>query len=307
MRIGTVASIATAPIVVPALEGQFAIYGLNVVLDQPSSNSADAMTAVATGHLDMAYVTMSAAVLNAFNGGLAMKIIAAGAAQPSGHGDNAPIVVRTQLVDSGDVKTVADLKGRKVAISGKGVGPEYKMARALRIAGLTPSDVDVHVMPVPEMVAAMSTGVIDAGVLLQPTAAQAVAQGVGTILLDDYDQNGQGGLLVVNSRFLDQHGDAVTNWLEVYLRAIRRLSDGKLKTDDQALTDLQTATNVPPNIIRLSPDPYWPRDGHVLVDSLRDQQEFFISTNSTDYTQPLDIQKFIDYGPVDAALKNVGD
>jgi ABC-type nitrate/sulfonate/bicarbonate transport system substrate-binding protein len=72
--------------------------------------------------------------------------------------------------------------------------------------------------------------------MLQPTGAQAVAKGVGNILLDDYDHNGQGGLMVANARFLDQHRDAAMSFLEVYAQAIRRLSDGKIKGDDPALT-----------------------------------------------------------------------
>ena len=86
-------------------------------------------------------------------------------------------------------------------------------------------------------------------------------------MLDDYDQNGQGGLLVANSRFLEQHRDAVTSFTEVYLQTIRRLSDGEIKTDDQALAAMQ---------------------------------------KYTDYSQPLEIEKLIDYGPLDAALKNIG-
>ena len=86
-------------------------------------------------------------------------------------------------------------------------------------------------------------------------------------MLDDYDQDGQGGLLVANSRFLEQHRDAVTSFTEVYLQTIRRLSDGEIKTDDQALAAMQ---------------------------------------KYTDYSQPLEIEKLIDYGPLDAALKNIG-
>jgi ABC-type nitrate/sulfonate/bicarbonate transport system substrate-binding protein len=171
---------------------------------------------------------------------------------------------------------------------------------------LQTTDVDVVILPFPEMLAALTTGAIDAGLLLQPTGAQAVSKGIGKILVDDYNQNAQNAVLVINSRFLDQHRDAVTSFLEVYVKAIRRLSDGKLKSDDQALGALQKYTNTPPDIIRLGPDPYWPKDGRVLLDSVADEQKFFMSIKSTDYAQPLDLQKLVDYGPLEAALKNIG-
>jgi ABC-type nitrate/sulfonate/bicarbonate transport system substrate-binding protein len=83
-----------------------------------------------------------------------------------------------------------------------------------------------------------------------------VAKGVGKILLDEIDPLGQGAIVVANSAFLKQHPDAVTGFLEIYLQAIRRFSEGRIKTDDQALQVVQHYTNVPPDVIRLAPDPY---------------------------------------------------
>ncbi len=305
LKIGLIAGTSAAPIIVPSEDGQFAARGLNVSLEA-IPDSAQGLISTSTAQFQLAYVTMGAAALNAFNRGVDLKIIAAGSAQPAGHGDNTPLVVRSQLIDSGQVRTVADLKGRKVAINVRGSTPDYKLAKALATGGLTIDDVDIQLVPIADTVVALSTGAVDAGLLLQPFGAQAVARGVGTILLDDYDPLGQGGLVVANSAFLDQHPEAVTRFLEVYVEAIRRLSKGKIKADDPALAALQRYTNVAPEVIRLGPDPYWPTDGRVQVDSLRDQQAFFMRTGITDYAQPLQFERLIDYGPLDAAFKNIG-
>ena len=212
-------------------------------------------------------------------------------------------VLVERLIDWG-VDTIFGLPGDD--INGKGVIIEYALSRALATANLKMTDVDVVTMPFPEMVAALTTGAIDAGLLLQPTGAQAVARGIGKILLDDYNPNTQNAVLVANSRFLDQHRDAVAGFLEVYVQNIRRLSDGKIKQDDQALAAVQKHTNTPPEVIRLGPDPFWPKDGRVLIDSVRAEQDFFMNNKSVDYTQPMDIEKLIDYGPLDAALRNIG-
>jgi ABC-type nitrate/sulfonate/bicarbonate transport system substrate-binding protein len=305
VRVGLIPSSASSPILVPVESGEFAARGLNVSV-LPVTDTAQALISVASGQFDIGNVTMGSAALNAFNRGTDLKIIAAGGAEPVGHGANLPVIVRTELIDSGAVKSVADLKGRKVALNGKGIIIEYALAKALATANLQPSDVEVVTMPFPEMVVALSTGAIDAGLLLQPTGAQAVAKGIGKILSDDYNQNAQNAVIVVNSRFLDQHRDAVSGFLEVYVQAIRRLSDGRIKNDEQALSALQKYTNAPPEVIRLGPDPYWPKDARVIVDSVRDEQAFFMSIKSVDYTQPMDIQKLIDYGPLDTALKKIG-
>jgi ABC-type nitrate/sulfonate/bicarbonate transport system substrate-binding protein len=254
----------------------------------------------------MGNVTLGSAALNAFNRGTDLKIIGAGAAEPPGHGSNVPVVVRTELIDSGAVKSMADLRGRKIALNGKGVIIEYALMKALATANMTASDVDVVTMPFPEMVVALSTGAIDAGMLLQPTAAQAVARGAGKILIDDFNQNAQNAVLVVNTRYLESHRDALAAFLEVYVQNIRKLENGGLRNNEQALAVLQKYTNAPPEVIKLGPDPYWPKDARVLVDSVQDEQRFFMSTAATDYQQPLDINKLIDYGPLDAALKNLG-
>lgn len=303
VHIGLIPATASSPILVPAQEGQFAATGLNVSIE-PVTDTAQAMVSVTQNQFQMGNVTLGSAALNAFSRGTDLKVIAAGGADPPGHGANLPVIVRSDLIDSGAVKTIADLKGRKVAINGKGVIIEYALAKALATGGLTANDVDVQIMPFPDMVVAMSTGAIDAGLLLQPTGAQAVAKGIGKILVDDYNQNAQNAVLVVNAKFLDQHRDAVVSFLQIYLQSIRRLSDGKLKSDEAALAALQKATNTPAEVIRLGPDPYWPPDGRVLVDSVADEQRFFMAAGSANYAQPLDINKLIDYGPLEAALKS---
>jgi ABC-type nitrate/sulfonate/bicarbonate transport system substrate-binding protein len=305
VRVGLIPSTASSPILVPVEGGEFTTRGLNVSV-QPVTDTAQAMISVAGGQLDFGNITMGSAALNAFNRGTDLKVVAAGGADPPGHGANLPVIVRTALIDSGEVKSMADLRGRKVAINGKGVIIEYALARALATANLKMTDVDVVTMPFPEMVAALTTGAIDAGLLLQPTGAQAVARGIGKILLDDYNPNTQNAVIVANSRFLDQHRDAVVGFLEVYVQGIRRLSDGKIKQDDAALAAIQKYTNTPPEVIRLGPDPFWPKDGRVLTDSVRAEQDYFMSTKSTDYTEPLNIDKLIDYGPLDEAVRKLG-
>ncbi len=305
VRFGAVPVDGSAPIVVPLDEGGFTAKGLNVSF-QPVTDTTQAMISIATGQLDIGAVGMGAAALDAFNAGTELKIIAGGPMDPPGHGSALPLVVRSQLFDSGVVKTVADLNGRKIALNARGTALEYGLSKALAPAKLTLADVDVVTMTFPDMLAALSTGAIDAGIVAQPLATQAVANGLGRILTDDYNQNAQNAVVVANATFLGQHRDAVSTFLEVYVEAIGRLSDGQLKDDQQALAILQKYTNTPLEVIHMAPDPYWPKDGRVNLDSLRDQQAFFLDNKTVNYTQPMDFENLIDYGALDAALKSLG-
>jgi hypothetical protein len=69
---------------------------------------------------------------------------------------------------------------------------------------------------------------------------------------------------------------------------------------------IEKYTKVGPDITKQAPDPYLPKDGHINVQSIQDQQTYFIGAKSVNYTEPLDIAKLIDDRPLQAALKNIG-
>src|SRR5581483_3697866 len=83
--------------------------------------------------------------------------------------DPSALMVRSDLLDSGSIKSAVDLKGRKVVASG-GVGAtgSYYLAQLLAKANLTLKDVDVVNMGFPDMVAAFKSKAIDAGIPSAP-------------------------------------------------------------------------------------------------------------------------------------------
>ncbi len=305
IRIGQIPSTAAAPFFVPVDDGSFAAKGLKVSIT-PVTDTAQTMIQIAGGQLEMGTVTLGAAALNAFARGTDLTIMASGGIDPPGHGAFAPVIVRSDLIDSGKVKDLADLKGLKVALNARGVILEYSLYRALQLGKLTPNDVDIVTMPWPDMVVALGNKNLDAGLIGNPLAAQAVAKGVGKILSDDYAPNNQNSTVTVNSKWLQSHREAAVGFLEVYLQSIRKLSDGGLKRDQQAMAIIEKATKTTPDVIQLAPDPTWPKDGRINVKSIEDQQSYFFTTKALNYSQPLDINKLIDYGPLDQALRNIG-
>lgn len=305
IRIGQIPSTAAAPFLVPVDDGSFAARGINASIT-PVTDTAQTMISIASGQLEMGTVTMGAAALNAFARGTDLTIIASGGIDGPGHAAFAPVMVRTDLMDSGKVKSLADLKGLKVALNARGVILEYSLYKALSIGKLTMNDVDIVTMPWPDMVAAMANKNLDAGLIGQPLAGQAASKGIAKILSDDYAPLNQNATLVANSNWYKSHKDASTTFLEVYLQAIRKLADGKIKQDEKALAIIEKWTKVTPDVIRSIPDPAWPKDGKLNVKSIEDQQAFFLTTKELNYSQPQDINKLIDYSALDQALKNLG-
>ena len=97
-----------------------------------------------------------------------------------------PLTVRKALWDSGEVRSVADLKGRRVALNSKASATEYWLYAALATGGLTPNDVDVVELPFPDAVAAMANGVLDASLIGEPNAVLGEQNGALVRLSEDF-------------------------------------------------------------------------------------------------------------------------
>jgi NitT/TauT family transport system substrate-binding protein len=281
-------------------EGAFAAKGLNVAVE-PLSDTGKVMVSVASGQLPLGIVTMGAATFNAVNRGTDVKLIAAGGQEPLGHGAFAPLVVRTDLYDSGAIKSPAQLKGHKVALNAKGISVEYSFYKLLSVNGLNMGDVDVTYLPFPDQVTALGNKAIDAGIIGHPLADQAIAKGVGKLLSDDFAPGTQAGVVMVNTKFADQHPQAITDFLNVYVDQIHQLNDGKLKKDDKALGIVEKYTKVSKDVMLRGPDQHWPNDGKINRPSLNDQQQYYLSAKELDYSQPIDLTKLIDEHWLDAA------
>ena len=64
----------------------------------------------------------------------------------------AGLLLRKDLIDSGAYKTLADLKGRKIAMAAPGTASTTSTARALATVGLTIKDVELVYLSFPNMV-----------------------------------------------------------------------------------------------------------------------------------------------------------
>jgi NitT/TauT family transport system substrate-binding protein len=305
VRVGLLPSVAAAPIYTNLETGAFAASGLEVNIT-PFTDTVQIMVSIAGGQLDMGQVTLGAAALNAFARGTDLKIAASANQDPPEHGAIAPLLVRTDLVDSGQVKSAKDLKGRKLAINGKGTILEYTAGKIMLDNGLKPSDVEIVILPLPDQVTALGNKAIDAALTLQPLATQAVQKGVAKILTDTVTPNAQLGTITLNTKWAEGHKDALTNFLGNHVKMIRRLADGGIKKDEAALAAVQKWTKTEPNVVRATPDPYWPKDGRVNRKSMEDVQRYFLDQKATNYTEPIPIDRMVDESYLDEALKKLG-
>src|ERR1700740_2045747 len=107
----------------------------------PFDSGAKMVAPLGAGQLEVAGGSPSAGLYNAVTRGIGIKIVADKGSTPPGYGYQ-PLLVRADLVKSGRYKTLADLKGMKIAGSATGSASTSTMNEALKKAGLKPNDVE---------------------------------------------------------------------------------------------------------------------------------------------------------------------
>ncbi len=148
----------------------------------------------------------------------------------------------TALVTSkdSDIQSVADLKGRSVAVT-RGTDPHIFLLRALADAGLTEGDIETVLLQHPDGYRALEKGQVDAWAGLDPHMAKAELESGARLFFRKPDYNTY-GILNVREAFAEQHPELVTRVLRVYERARRYALDnpGELQAaliDAARLTD----------------------------------------------------------------------
>ncbi len=84
-----------------------------------------------------------------------------------------------------DIKSAADLKGRKVAWTGYGAGTTNEVAldQMFQKSGLKEDDLTLQNLTFSDSLAALATGSVDAAYLIEPLMQSAEQRNIGKILL----------------------------------------------------------------------------------------------------------------------------
>jgi NitT/TauT family transport system substrate-binding protein len=147
--------------------GYFAEQNIDVSLSRITS-SADAVALLATNRLDVASGGPSPGLFNAFKRGVPVQIVADKSSQLPPGDDTGGLMVRKDLLDSGSVKTVADLKGKRIAVNNIQSTSLNYVARALAEGGVSKDDVTLVEMPFNQFIPALQKKAVDAVMAYAP-------------------------------------------------------------------------------------------------------------------------------------------
>jgi sulfonate transport system substrate-binding protein len=188
------------------LEKEFAKDGIKIVWVQ-SAGSNKALEFLNAGSIDFGSTAGSAALVARINGNPIKSIYVY--SRPEW----------TALVTTKDspIKTVADLRGKRVAVT-RGTDPHIFLVRALLAAGLSEKDITPVLLQHADGKTALIRGDVDAWAGLDPMMAQAEIEDGARLFFRKAEAN-TWGILNVREQFLKEHPDEARRVLATYEEA----------------------------------------------------------------------------------------
>jgi NitT/TauT family transport system substrate-binding protein len=307
ISVGHLGIVADAPFYVGIEQGYFAKAGITVKLERFAS-AAQATLPLSTGEVQVAGGGLSAGLFNAFARGLPIRIAMARTRDTDGFSSDT-LSVREDL--SGTVKTLADLKGRKIAVNAPAGALEYMVGKMLEAGGLGFKDADVTYMSWPDMGAGFSNKGIDLGAVVEPFTTQYAERKLAVPFRNAAqvlkDPPLEVSVILFNKTWIDRSPDQVRAFSKAYLEGVRDYYDamrgGPKRAElvdilakytalkDKALYDRITWSYMDPN-------------AEISIASLKDQQDWYAKRGAVEHT--VDVDAMLDLRFRDEALKTLG-
>ena len=310
VKVGVLKLTSSAPIFIGVDKGFFKEFGVEpeLVFFQAAAPIA---TALAAGQIEVGATGLTAALYNIVLGGQKLWIVADKGREWPGYPLTA-IVVQKELAESG-LRSVADLKGRRIGITQLGSTFHYHLGNVLEKHGLALSD--VKLVPLQAMGAALEAlkgKQVDAIMLPQPFPGRAEADGFGKVISWSGDQfPWQIATIFYSGKFASDRTRAV-NFMKGYVKSSRYYHDAVLvqkdgriapgKHYDEVVEITAKHVGAPPAVIRVG-FPYQDRHGRLWVADVEKQMTWWQKHGFMKSVLPL--KQIVDTSFLEAAARAV--
>ena len=266
----------------------------------------------ASGDLDVGGGGPSAGLYNAVARGIDIRIVADKGSTPPGRPINF-LLVRKDHVESGRFKTLADLKGMKVAGAAPGGAATTTLDKLLEKANLRIADVERIYLGFPQQAVALLNKAVDAALPTEPSASEAVKNGSAVRIIGD-DEIYPGHQLTTifyTGQFITKKPEAAHRFMRAYISALRDYNDaienGRLvgaKGEEMIAILTEYSAIKDPQIYRSIAAANIDPDGKVDVPSLKGDIAIFAKEGLIE--GKVDMDKVIDSSFAQAVVKELG-
>ena len=167
VNVGVLYLVADAGLFIAKDRGYFAQEGLDIEFTRFSSGG-DVGALLATNRLDVGSGSATPGLFNSYIRGAVAPIVSSKAILSKDDPTGRALVVRKDLIDSGRVKTMADLKGMRVVVNNIQSTSINYVLRAIARDGLGKDDVNLVEMPFEQFIPAMQKRAVDAVMTFSP-------------------------------------------------------------------------------------------------------------------------------------------
>ena len=289
VRMGELLAISNVGLYVAMDKGYFEVRGITVEVERFASG-AKMIAPLSTGQLDVAIGSPSAGLYNAIAGGMSFKIVADKGQSRPGYSFT-PLVVRKDLVDSGRVKTIKDLKGLKIASGAKGINFDYMLAKMLEHGGIGFDAVEIVYLGYPEGIKALAAKAVDAAFVPEPWGMQAEQQKVGVRLFLSEQTPAvstfQVAVIMYAAKFMKERPKIARDFLQAYVQGVKLYSQRGLK-DAEIAGIISKHIKVPVETIQGTIPVYVDAGARPRVQDLGAMQDWFHQMGWVKETVPME-------------------
>lgn len=283
------------PLFIAEREGFFTRQGLRIEW-VPVSGAAEGVAPLLEGQMQVLPGSVSAAFFNAATGGAQVRLVADKGYIAPGSRTFSSLVVRKDLA-GGAIRTLADLKGRRVAVNTVGSSSHYALAAALSRGGLRLEDIDLQRMPIPAMIAGLTSKALDAIMIPEPWISQVEERGLGVLFAASGDliPNEEIAFLIYGPDLLVRDRGMGRRFMVAYLEGLRQYVRGPIPRN---VATIAAATQVPADLILRGGWQAMFPDGHIEINRLRRFQDWLYEIGLIGVRQPILAvvdTSFIDY------------
>jgi ABC-type nitrate/sulfonate/bicarbonate transport system substrate-binding protein len=299
--------VSDLPIFLAVERGYFSSQGLDVELIP--FQAVAAMTApLASGELLVGAGGVTSGLFNAMVRDIPIRVVADRNYVPvdfTGTG----WAVRKDLLDSGQVKTPADLKGLTVAMGAKGGTAETELDALLRRGGLSVSDVEVKEFPNNLQPAAFANKSIDVAFTFDPYLTAILEQDTARMWFTSGQviPNHEQSVIIYSPVFGDRYPEAARSWMVAYVQGVRdyvKAFDNPELPEDVVAAMIKYGNEKDPAKIRAYKITPINPDGYPFKESLRAELDYFVRAGLV--TSPPDLDQVVDTRFVDYAIGRLG-
>jgi NitT/TauT family transport system substrate-binding protein len=256
VAVGTGGSASDAPFYIAQERGFFKDEGLEVdliVLD----SGAKVIAPLGTGEIAVGSGALSVGFWNALVRGVKFRIVA-----DRGHTENGyfyqSVFMRKDLIDSGQFKSLKDLKGMRMGFAAQGVTSLSLLNEAAKFGGFKFEDVIPVYLSFPQQFAALQNKALDGSFLIEPQATAAVNAGIGVRFMDtnEFYPHQQISTIFYSDKFATERRAVAEKFMRAWLRGVRAyndaLSGGKIAApgSEDVVRIMAKSFNMKPELIR---------------------------------------------------------